>query len=1337
MISACSTPSSQLGSGKCNSDPLSNFIPFLRRIACIGLVCPSVCFLLCFAAEPSLQAQGMHVGDDTMTPIPGAGHDYIHAMAETVNPANGTVNLKFELPVPTGRGMTMPFALTYGSGTAQHMEMNPAAVSGTVAYSPGTMEFMQGPPYRPGETILGDGWDDTVPYLSYSAGLYAPTSSSAPTFTGVGANCAWVDNFVFRDADGGLHSLNMAAQGTAPSGVYTSGVCSGASTPSNPYVNGGDGQVYASLNCNPNALCTFPEVYVTDMDGTVYTFQIWNVGQPTVQANAPNSPLQIEDRNGNVINTGGSFPFSFVDTAGREEVAQANTSAGTLPTSVNVSGITYQITYSPTSTPAPAFTVPSQQMLSNGNYCPFEAGPGPDQYPSPNGNVRSIGLPNGQQYTFYYGADNPDPSLANPYGLISEIIYPDGGWVKYNWGVSSTFSEVAVFANTIEETGHSNATGCVFEYNTPVVVKRQVGMGSTTWQTQFFTYSTTWDTTTNFDFLFDWTQKTTSVYTYDNLLNKTALTQYTYSPITLPTPIYTSSPAIAQYAAVESSVIDYDWGSGPITSGITGGLLQTITESWASPSQLAKKTIALSNGSTSQIVNNYSVPPNINLTASNGPANFLAFQLTETDEYDFGQTKPSRKSLTSYQAFPSVNMGDIMDEPCKKVTTDGNGNWFAETDYYYDGATGSTPCAAETAGSATSPVSNLPSGTHDDPTTCPFCIGLFSSSSTTPRGNLTKQIRLLLQGGTGPTTTYTYDETGQPVKMTDPNINQTIYSFSDNPIGGNVSGNSNAYLTQVTDALGNNSHYSYNYSLGYLASAADPNQYAAGLATTYKYNTPPAGCAYSDGLDRLSEIDYPDGGKTTYCYNDSVPSITTTKLQTPNPTVTSVSIMDGVGRVIQTQTSEPAGGDVVSVTYDGVGHVYTTTNPFLSSLQPSSTLVSAPSGTPATTYYYDALSRPIETQEQDGNKLQWCYDGAVSTPAVQNCVPLVSSNTTPGSITGTWVDSTDENGNHWQRASDSFGRLTQMAEPNGVSRSPSMLTIYNYDALNNLLSVNQRGNGTTDVPRGRTFNYDSLSRLLCASNPENASEVCPSTYAGYVAGTTGYIYDADGNVTSKTDARAVTTNYQYDALNQVLSKTYLNDPSNTPSSCYQYGTSTSGNTVERLIDEWTQKASAGSCPSSVPSSGSYLTAKLNLTYDPMGRLASAQQQQCIGSTCSAPSPYSLAMIYDLAGNQDSLTNSVGANGSGLTLNYSYDAASRPCLATSSWTSGFSPNLFQTNASTSTPGYWPFGGLQNWFLGSSSNTALTSCSTPSSTINVQQQFDSRLRLTSFSSSGQVP
>ncbi len=97
-------------------------------------------------------------------------------------------------------------------------------------------------------------------------------------------------------------------------------------------------------------------------------------------------------------------------------------------------------------------------------------------------------------------------------------------------------------------------------------------------------------------------------------------------------------------------------------------------------------------------------------------------------------------------------------------------------------------------------------------------------------------------------------------------------------------------------------------------------------------------------------------------------------------------------------------------------------------------------------------------------------------------------------------------------------------------------TSYTYDTLNNLTTVNQ---GT----QTRSFTYNSLSRLMSATNPES--------------GLIQYLYDNNGNLTQKTDARLVVTNYAYDQLNRVTNRNYTapgglaNYPA-TPNITYTY-----------------------------------------------------------------------------------------------------------------------------------------------------------------------------------------
>src|SRR5206468_7477780 len=77
----------------------------------------------------------------------------------------------------------------------------------------------------------------------------------------------------------------------------------------------------------------------------------------------------------------------------------------------------------------------------------------------------------------------------------------------------------------------------------------------------------------------------------------------------------------------------------------------------------------------------------------------------------------------------------------------------------------------------------------------------------------------------------------------------------------NPSSNTNAYLTQITDALSHVSKFTYDFNNGQLTASQDQNDINAGRSgTTYIYN---------DALARPTQTNLPDGGQTTVAYNDS------------------------------------------------------------------------------------------------------------------------------------------------------------------------------------------------------------------------------------------------------------------------------------------------------------------------------------------------------------------------------------------------------------------------------------------------------------------------------------
>jgi YD repeat-containing protein len=1275
-----------------------------------------------------------NLGDQVTRPIPGAGHDYIHGLSETVNPENGTLSIKIDLPVPTDRGFTIPYAITYNSGEVYNVTSLGAGCGG-----------FGGPWCASGTTINRQymGWSDTYPYATYSI-----AETGIPPYS-YDAYC-WISNsYNFYDPSGQSHMLGLAGiselSGTQDSGTgYTSAACAEYATYNNTwcfnsawsgaygcsdgplyqaYAKGGDDQVsaqsdyctgyYQAGGSNPPADCSggTPAFTVTDLSGTTYFFPVGQGGggdsQEPFVYNMIVYPTQIEDRNGNVLQVSSTGAIS--DTLGRSLFSPWSPSSG--GSGFTVAGLNFGTTWT---------TVTSNfSETLNTDY--FQVGTIPPSSAnlectadfsvsaSSENVLQSITLPNGQSYQFGY-----DPT----YGLVNEIIYPDGGWVKYQWALSNQPSELGTWAAkfTASSSVPPVVGGCNYQYKTPVVVQRTVGYSpnSAAAITQTFgPYKTTWGGVPSSNPNVNanpwageqgvWSQKTNSVATTDNVIGETSTTSYTYNYFFRP-PQPNSQGQTPAELPLEQQIVYTDWN---------GKTLKTVNKTWADQYEMTNEQTAWSTNET--VSTSYVYNPYTSYQYSSYAYGFPE-QLEGKQEYDYGQSSPSRITTYGYYTF-TVPSGATIAKPNQVIVTDGNGNHYAENDAVYDGQ-------------AVTAVSNLPQGSHDETN--------YSASSTYARGNPTKVISCTSGTGTscsGPTTIFSFDETGQVLSMTDPCGNSvcsdmisgnhtTTYSYGNNytelnsSTGQNVayspSANTNAFVTQITDPLGYTQKFSYDFNSSYLTNATDENS----QPTNYVYN---------DSLNRLTSTTFPDGGQTLNKYIDyssSVPNstVTTCKLMNgsqgaacsatspPPGWETSVSTLDGMGHVVETQlASDPYGADNVLITYNGEGQVYSKTNPFRGSSPPSNS---------TTYFYYDVLGRTIEQQNPDGTTLQTCYNDQPSAPAAVNCTALLNTNTTVGSITGTWDDSTDENGNHWQRASDAFGRLTQVEEPNGASQSPTMATSYTYDPLNNLRAVTQWGGPVNSSgSRSRSFQYDWLSRLTSAANPET--------------GTVGYTYDLNGNVLSKTDARSVTTSYSYNVLNQLLGKSYSNDPSNTPSSCFQYGTSTSGNTVERLINEWTQSSLNWECQGSPPTN--LLSLRGSLQYDAMGRLVSETQKTplSIAKGTSYPMTYTYNLTGDLTSTKDGTTLVPGTQ-SNVALTSCFDQADRLQVTSSNWTGSTVPNdpadLFVAQSSVAaacangpTPSgsvvpYAPFGGLWSAYLGNN-------------VVTVARSFDNRLRVTS--------
>jgi RHS repeat-associated protein len=1203
---------------------------------------------LCFT--PPALAQVPDPAVASASPIPGAGHHYIGLATETVNPADGLISYELPISVPAGRQLSLPFGFRYAS--SEQFYLTEYSFSSTLNWLPRL---------NTGGEI--GGWSYDLPGLTFGNQVLSfwTTYTGPPPQGAVDHQCDASMNYVFRGLDGAQYALGLGFHWVDQNYTNTNPAttCYGNDM--------GSSSAHGITATTPSTWSnwpTHPPVTVSDHSGTIYQFGsqlMYTFGSSMQEPVYWLLPSTITERNGNQITQTAN---GFKDTLGRTVVSW--TGLGNDGDHVSVSGLSSNFVLHWTSVPVTfpgtlhnvSVSDPNQGTRVNCSMGTSSAG-----------SIRvvsEIDLPNGQKYTFSY-----DPN----YGRVSKVTFPGGGYARYVWGLN-TSSTAALFTNFMYPLGNNNY--CNIQYDTPAVTDRYLSYdGSTEVLHQHFAYTTNWNTSSPWI----WISKSTTVTTTDLLTNQVAVTIYNYAPIAtdMGGPYSAGGGNVPPTVPVESSVV-YQDGSGHT--------LKTVNKTWLDVFSMVGEQTVLDNGQ--------------------GMTSLRCYDANEqtTDLYEYGfqseGAKPAdpscasssglttsgigplrRHTVTAYHNFlggtPSTH---ILNEPNSITVYDGFNNQVSQTSVTYDAN------SVVASGAATGLVA--PPGL---------------------RGNVSTVAHWLNTGGSSPVTSYTYFDTGQIQSMTDACGNTacadmtgsnhtTMYSYADNFTSGTGTppGQTNAYLTQVTHPNTGVAHIeklAWGYNDGLVRSTIDQNN----QITNYKYNTPPTGCSLPDGLDRLSEIDYPDTGKTTFCYNDSPynsstpsPNVTTTRATTSTANVTSLAAFDGLGHTVRSVlTSDPdcATGDRTDTTYDGFGRLYTTSNPYCSTSDSTYGL---------TTYAYDTLGRTTQVTHPDNSTVLTNYIGRATQ--------------------------VQDEGNGTQRVarisqSDGLGRLISLCEvasgpfvvPSGNSTASligsagtpaacgqdipgtGFLTTYQYDTLSNLLQVNQAGIAP------RTFTYDSLSRLLTASNPES--------------GAISYAYDANGNLSAKTSplpnqtgTATVTTTYQYDAINRLTQKSY-NDGA-TPPTTYSFDApcgSPNLNTVGRLayavVPGWS----------------------FCYSYDLMGHLVDKDLRSPQNQI------YYLDYTYDLLGDITSQTAGYGA------AYYAYNTAGRPITVTSSYSDPNNPATVFSGAH-----YNAFGGLTSDTLGNNETETysyvpkLTRLQSYTAKLNTTTNYN--FNITSFAPNGDI-
>jgi len=499
------------------------------------------------------------------------------------------------------------------------------------------------------------------------------------------------------------------------------------------------------------------------------------------------------------------------------------------------------------------------------------------------------------------------------------------------------------------------------------------------------------------------------------------------------------------------------------------------------------------------------------------------------------------------------------------------------------------------------------------------------------------------------TTSHTYTATGRVHEAIDPNQNTTTFAYDANELL------PNSITKPSTGGVGHVTYLQYDANTANLLAQVDEN--GNGITDTAHRTD----FSY-DAVGRLTDIKGPPLGgqrpETQFCYSDeggnsawnnagvcassSAPySMFKVVKSSPDPDQLSQVTVDGFGRATH---SLDAAGASVDTTYEDLGRIFSVTNPYFSTSDATYGF---------TTYAYDALGRKKRQCQPD--------NGTGSGPCTAGNAYL------QWDYSGDTITFSDEVRNARVLANNALGRLVSVTEPSTAQ------TLYGYDVLGNLTSVNQHGL-PGETPRVRSVTYDSLSRLISAFNPESGAICYGTTSDGQPPNSDGSNctsgYDGDGNLVHKTSANGVTTNYTYDSLNRVVAKGYSGESgsTHTPSSCYKYdadaNSSTGANAAGRLVSEWTQSSSCDPNAAGVPMSTA-LSWRNALAYDAAGRLLT--EQQCAVGPCASADIHKIDMRYDLVGNLTYHSNGISSQSSPqIGFTQDYDSAGRLRSIVSTW-----------------------------------------------------------------------
>jgi len=424
-------------------------------------------------------------------------------------------------------------------------------------------------------------------------------------------------------------------------------------------------------------------------------------------------------------------------------------------------------------------------------------------------------------------------------------------------------------------------------------------------------------------------------------------------------------------------------------------------------------------------------------------------------------------------------------------------------------------------------------------------------------------------------------------------------------------------------------------SVGSASVAYDNGCKGAVIVSSTDVNNNTTTYSHNDPLWRLTAVNRPDGGSTTYSYNtgNSFPwSTSSTTTLSSNQSFTGTTVLDGLGRAVLsaggnfsklTDPNSSGGYSYSGVTFNNLSQVSERMHPYYTTSDPTYAYDA---------YTYDALGRVTNVNYFGGNSSSF----NVSTTYTGRAVEVARL---PGSSNFRKI---------YQY--DGFGRLVTACSVVSATQANSQ-TPYNcnqdisgqgfelayyYDIVNNLTSAWDETNNVT-----RSYTYDGQHRLASESNPENAFNTVSYSYDTQRAGD---LYQRTAPAPNQTGSGQVVTTYTHDLMHRLTQVSY-ND-GKTPSSNFAYDqTSLWGNTLYNTKGRMNAAWLAG---------GTNIGggAEEVMSYDKMGR--QNWSLQCTPETCGSGG-YGINYTYDWFGDVLSANNGSGGKNTNITWNYQYDA----------------------------------------------------------------------------------